>query len=113
MTARRRGSIRLLTLAGLAIAACLLAGCGNALSISSNGSSAQSITLYSGQHPQTTDALVAAFEKKTGIKVQVRSDDEDVFANQIEEEGAKSPADEETAGGAAVPGPDHQIPRMG
>jgi len=93
VTARRRGPIRLLTLAGLAIAACLLAGCGNALSISSNGSSAQSITLYSGQHPQTTDKLVAAFEKQTGITVRIRSDDEDVLAQQIVTEGSRSPAD--------------------
>ena len=27
-----------------------------------------SITLYNGQHPETTDSLVAAFEKATGIK---------------------------------------------
>ena len=93
MAARRRGSIRLLTLTGLAIVACLLAGCGNALSVSSNGSSAQSITLYSGQHPQTTDKLVAAFEKQTGITVRIRSDDEDVLAQQIVAEGSRSPAD--------------------
>lgn len=93
MTARRRGTTRLITVAALAIAACLLAGCGNALSISSNGSSAQSITLYSGQHPQTTDKLVAAFEKQTGITVRIRSDDEDVLAQQIVAEGSRSPAD--------------------
>ncbi len=48
-------------------------------------------TLYSGQHPQTTDNLVAAFEKKTGIKVNVRSDDEDVLADQIVTEGSRLP----------------------
>jgi iron(III) transport system substrate-binding protein len=42
---------------------------------------------------QTTDALVTQFEKATGITVRVRSDDEDVLANQIAAEGAKSPAD--------------------
>jgi iron(III) transport system substrate-binding protein len=52
-----------------------------------------SITLYNGQHPETTDSLVAAFEKATGIKVNIRSGDEDVLANQIAEEGKKSPAD--------------------
>jgi iron(III) transport system substrate-binding protein len=93
VTARRRGTTRLLTLAALAIVACLLAGCGNALSFSSSGSSAQSITLYSGQHPQTTDKLVAAFEKQSGITVRIRSDDEDVLAQQIVAEGSKSPAD--------------------
>jgi iron(III) transport system substrate-binding protein len=42
---------------------------------------------------QTTQALVNAFEKKTGITVHVRSDDEDVLADQIETEGSHSPAD--------------------
>jgi iron(III) transport system substrate-binding protein len=91
VTARRRGTTQL-TLAVLAIVACLLAGCGNALSLSSNGN-AQSITLYSGQHPQTTEKLVAAFQQQTGITVRVRSDDEDVLAQQIVAEGSRSPAD--------------------
>jgi iron(III) transport system substrate-binding protein len=70
----------------------LLAGCGNALSLSSDGGG-QAITLYSGQHPQTTDEIVAAFEKEAGITVRVRSDDEDVLAQQIVAEGNRSPAD--------------------
>ena len=53
----------------------------------------QSITLYSGQHVQTTDSLVAGFEKATGITVNVRSDDEDTLADQIVDRGARSPAD--------------------
>ncbi len=36
---------------------------------------------------------MAAFEQKTGITVQVRSDDEDVLADQIVTEGRHSPAD--------------------
>ncbi len=63
----------------------LLAGCGS--------STSQSITLYSGQHEQTTDALVAGFEKASGITVNVRSDDEDTLADQIVTEGSSSPAD--------------------
>jgi iron(III) transport system substrate-binding protein len=63
----------------------LLAGC--------EGSSGQSITLYSGQHEQTTDALVAGFEKATGIRVNVRSDDEDTLTDEIVTEGSSSPAD--------------------
>src|ERR1700689_4529372 len=70
------------------VAASLLASCGGGPS-----TSAPSITLYNGQHVQTTDALVTAFEKQTGIHVNIRSDDEDVFANQIVQEGARSPAD--------------------
>jgi iron(III) transport system substrate-binding protein len=52
-----------------------------------------SITVYSGQHPETVAALVSAFEKQTGIKVAVRSDDEGVLAAQIVQEGKHSPAD--------------------
>jgi iron(III) transport system substrate-binding protein len=66
----------------------LLAACG-----SSSGSSADSITLYNGQHEQTTNALVTAFEKQTGITVNVRDADEDTLANQIVLQGSNSPAD--------------------
>jgi iron(III) transport system substrate-binding protein len=58
-----------------------------------SGASGQSITVYSGQHEQTTDSLVAGFEKATGITVNVRSDDEDTLADQIVTEGGRSPAD--------------------
>ena len=68
-----------------------LAACGG--SASAAGRRIASLTLYSGQHQQTTDTLVAGFEKATGITVKVRSDDEDVFANQIVTEGSRSPAD--------------------
>ena len=74
-----------------AVAACgALAACGSASA--SNGSGV-TLTLYNGQHVQTSENLVAAFEKKTGIKVAIRSDDEDVLADQITTEGAHSPAD--------------------
>lgn len=53
----------------------------------------QTITLYSGQHVQTTDALVAGFEKATGIKVDLRSGTEDTLVNQLVTEGRRSPAD--------------------
>ena len=74
-----QGPRRLTALAVAALAAAAMTGC-SALSGSASGSDPQSITLYSGQHPQTTQKLVAAFEKQTGIKVSVRSDDEDVLA---------------------------------
>jgi iron(III) transport system substrate-binding protein len=51
------------------------------------------LTVYSGQHQQTVDSLVEGFEKQSGVKVSVRSDDEGVLTNQIIEEGAHSPAD--------------------
>ncbi len=71
----------------LVAAATLLTACGS----SSHGGN--TITLYNGQHEQTTAALVAAFERQTGIKVAVRSGDEAELGNQILQEGANSPAD--------------------
>jgi iron(III) transport system substrate-binding protein len=72
----------------LAVAGGLLAACGG-----SSSASGQSITLYSGQHVQTTDDLVSGFEKATGITVNVRSDDEDTLSDEIVTEGNRSPAD--------------------
>jgi iron(III) transport system substrate-binding protein len=80
------------TLAVAGLLAATMTGC-SALSGSASAGDANSITLYSGQHPQTTQKLVTAFEKQTGVKVNVRSDDEDVLADQIVTEGGHSPAD--------------------
>ena len=74
----------------LAVGAVVLAGCSSS---PSSGSSSGALTVYSGQHVQTTQALVSAFEKQTGITVNLRSDDEDVLADQIVTEGSRSPAD--------------------
>jgi len=57
------------------------------------GASSPTITLYSGQHQQTTQSLVSAFEKKTGINVAVRYDDEDTFTNEILAEKSHPVAD--------------------
>jgi iron(III) transport system substrate-binding protein len=70
-------------------AAVVVAACGG----SSGSGDPGTLTLYSAQHPETTSALVAAFTKRTGIKVRVKSDDEDVLTAQIEQEGGHSPAD--------------------
>jgi iron(III) transport system substrate-binding protein len=78
--------------AGLLVAGVALSACSSAASPAGTGQGV-TITLYNGQHEQTTDNLVAAFEQKTGINVVVRSDDEDVLADQIATEGANSPAD--------------------
>jgi len=77
----------------VAAAAVLAAGCGLLAGCGSGGGDAQSITLYNGQHVQTAQNLVAAFEKATGITVNIRSDDEDTLADQIVAEGSHSPAD--------------------
>src|SRR6266436_3752671 len=78
---------RLVAVLCVAVVGATLAACG-----SSSGSS-PTLTLYNGQHEQTTNELVAAFEKQTGIHVNVRSDDENVLANQIALQGQNSPAD--------------------
>jgi iron(III) transport system substrate-binding protein len=88
----------ILVLAVGSAAACgLLAGCGGSggtagAAIQGSGQG-QSITLFSGQHEQTTNGLVAAFEKQTGIKVNVRNDDEDTLANLIAVQGSHTPGD--------------------
>jgi iron(III) transport system substrate-binding protein len=71
----------------------LFAACSSSSGSSNGSGSGTTITLYSGQHEQTTDLLVKGFEKKTGITVKVRNDDEDVLTNQIITEGSASPAD--------------------
>jgi iron(III) transport system substrate-binding protein len=77
----------------LAIIAGAATCCGLLTACSAGGTDAQVITLYSGQHEQTTNALVTAFEKATGITVNTRFDDEDTLADQIVTEGSHSPAD--------------------
>lgn len=54
---------------------------------------AQTLTLYSGQHEKTTQAIVDAFTKATGIQVKIRAGNSIQLANQIIEEGRRSPAD--------------------
>ena len=94
-------AVRVAGLAACGLLAGSLAACGGAATAGSDGSggsggsagSAQTITLYNGQHEQTTQALVTAFERQTGIKVKVRSDSEAVLTAQILQEGSRSPAD--------------------
>jgi iron(III) transport system substrate-binding protein len=77
--------------AGLLIAACGSSGSGSG---SGSGGDPQTLVIYSAQHPETTSAIVDAFEKANpNIKVQLKNDDESVFTAQIEQEGSRSPAD--------------------
>jgi iron(III) transport system substrate-binding protein len=75
------------------VAATIAAGLLTVVGGSVASASGQSITLYNGQHEQTTDSLVAGFEKATGITVNVRNDDEDTLVDEIVTEGSHSPAD--------------------
>ena len=51
------------------------------------------LTLYSAQHHQMVDMLTQAFAKQTGIQVRVHSGEAPEIANQIAQEGSRSPAD--------------------
>ena len=82
----RLGGLASVLAASLALSACAGAS-------PPGGHNGVTVTLYNGQHVQTTDALVASFEKATGINVAVRNDDEDVFDAEIVAEGSRSPAD--------------------
>jgi iron(III) transport system substrate-binding protein len=73
--------------AALVALALLVAGCG------SSGSGAGTLTLYSAQHEQMTNALAKAFERKTGATVRVRFGEDEGLANQVVQEGSASPAD--------------------
>jgi iron(III) transport system substrate-binding protein len=65
-----------------------------AMGIGGAGQKNVTLVLYSGQHVQTTDSLVAGFEKvHPNVSVVVRSNDEDIFDAEIVAEGSHSPAD--------------------
>ena len=77
---------RLLAGASLTPAAALLGGAGLRAETTE-------LTLYNGQHRATTEAVVAAFTKATGIRVVMRNAESPELASQLTEEGAHSPAD--------------------
>jgi iron(III) transport system substrate-binding protein len=86
VTINRKGTVAMVVACAMLAGPVLLAGCGSA-------KSGPSITLYNGQHEQTTNGLVSAFEKQTGITVNVRNDDEDTLADLIALQGSRSTAD--------------------
>jgi len=78
--------------------AVVTSGCGSSSSASSSSgagapSGAGTLTLYSAQHEQMTNALAKAFEKQSGASVRVRFGEDEGLANQIVQEGSASPAD--------------------
>jgi iron(III) transport system substrate-binding protein len=96
---RRRAAAALCTAAVLAGLAAIAAGCGSssstsaATSVGAGGSSGGTLTLYSAQHEQMTNALAKAFEKQSGATVRVRFGEDEGLANQIVQEDSASPAD--------------------
>jgi iron(III) transport system substrate-binding protein len=74
----------------------LAAACGNSGGSGETGAaglSGQTITVYSGQHEETAQALATDFQKRTGVTVKLKSDDEASLAGQLLQEGPASPAD--------------------
>jgi iron(III) transport system substrate-binding protein len=78
----------------LLISSCLLAALGVAIAgCGGSSGSNNTLTLYSAQHEQMTNALAKAFEKRTGSKVRVRFGEDEGLANQVVQEGSATPAD--------------------
>lgn len=63
------------------------------LPASGPAAAAETLTLYSGQHPQVVRMLTETFTRDTGIAVRVRAGEGPEIANQILREGQSSPAD--------------------
>ncbi len=87
----------LAVVAGSLSAALVLAGCGSSSpdtpTSGGSGSGKATLTLYNAQHEDLMKLMVDGFTKKTGIKVEMRNGDDFEIANQIVQEGDKTPAD--------------------
>ncbi|AGY92263.1 hypothetical protein SPICUR_06490 [Spiribacter curvatus] len=71
--------------------AALLIGVGLSAGISVAG--AQTLNLYTARHYDSDEALYDAFERRTGVEVNVLEGDSDQLIERISREGAASPAD--------------------
>ncbi len=95
--APRRTLARLSTLAIVAIAATIVAGCASDDEGSSNDSaesgSSDALVVYSGREKEIVEPLYERFEEETGIDLEVRYADSAAMAAQLQEEGDRSPAD--------------------
>lgn len=87
------GLPRTLVLAMITMAALALVACSPDDNTADTKEQGASITIYSGQHESMAQALADAFESDTGIAVKLRVGKDGALANQIIEEGDRSPAD--------------------
>lgn len=97
---RRRQAVFLLGL--VALSGGLAIACGNQTTTAPNtpntssvsgGEKTGELTVYSGRAKKLIDPLMEQFEKKTGIKAQIRYANTAELAATIQEEGKNSPAD--------------------
>jgi len=72
--------------------AAVLTGCGSDSDASGGGDSA-TLTVYNAQHEDLVAEMVSAFTAETGIDVAIRNGSDLEMANQIVQEGERSPAD--------------------
>ena len=80
---RRRSA--LLGLLAVALCSPALVACG--------GGDDPDLVIYNAQHEELIDVVAKKFEKKTGLKVELRNSDDLGLANQLVAEGDASPAD--------------------
>jgi iron(III) transport system substrate-binding protein len=85
----RVGGRKVAIAAGLMAVAMSAAACGSG---DAGASDQRTLTLYNAQHDFVKD-MAKDFEKRTGIKVEVRDGKDLELANQIVQEGDRSPAD--------------------
>ncbi len=71
----------------------LLGGAATAFCGTGARATGTALTLYSAQHQQMVETVIAAFTKQTGITVKARYGEAPEIASEIVREGAASPAD--------------------
>ncbi len=87
------------TVATLAVAALVVAGCGSnnddsgSSKDSADSGSKDALVVYSGREKELVEPLYERFEEESGIDLEVRYADSAAMAAQLQEEGDRSPAD--------------------
>jgi iron(III) transport system substrate-binding protein len=85
------GAVPLLIAAVAAVAAC--GSDSGSSGDTGGGGDAATLTIYNAQHEELVSEMVSAFTAETGIDVEMRNGSDLEMANQIVQEGDRSPAD--------------------